>query len=220
VSPGNAANTKHRFLISPQLRIKFIFIPIATAPSVANFRADYLVTCACGSRQPIAHGEPGWEGWDTTYKNLLAPLGCEPTVWAECLFADPVGDIAVLGEPDSQELSEQCDAYHELMAAVTPLRITEPGTKAWLLSLEGVWFRCGVRRLPKFWMLVLTDLEGGFAGGMSGSPVVSADGAAIGVACTGGEDGAGTPAAWQGPNPSLVRNLPGWLLAECRRQPT
>jgi hypothetical protein len=54
---------------------------------------------------------------------------------------------------------------------------------------------------------MLTDMAGEFASGMSGSPIVSTEGAAIGVACLGGSDALG-----QGPQPSLVRNLPGWLL--------
>jgi hypothetical protein len=51
-----------------------------------------------------------------------------------------------------------------------------------------------------------------FVGGMSGSPIISAEGAAIGVACLGAEDGAGNQAECSGPNPSLLGNLPGWLL--------
>jgi len=31
---------------------------------------------------------------ERTYQDLLAPLGESPKVWAECLFADPIGDIA------------------------------------------------------------------------------------------------------------------------------
>ena len=38
----------------------------------------------------------------------------EPTVWAEWLFVDPVADIAALGTPDSQALSDQAVAYDEL----------------------------------------------------------------------------------------------------------
>jgi hypothetical protein len=34
---------------------------------------------------------------ERTYEALLGPLGDQPTVWTECLFADPIGDIAVLG---------------------------------------------------------------------------------------------------------------------------
>jgi hypothetical protein len=37
---------------------------------------------------------------ERTYAKLLALLGGEPAIPAECRFADPVGDIAVLGAPD------------------------------------------------------------------------------------------------------------------------
>ena len=36
---------------------------------------------------------------EKTYQRLLGPLGGERSVWAECLFVDPVGDIAVLTGP-------------------------------------------------------------------------------------------------------------------------
>jgi hypothetical protein len=38
---------------------------------------------------------------------LLSPLGAEPHVWAECLFVDPVADLAVLGPVDGQELYDE-----------------------------------------------------------------------------------------------------------------
>jgi hypothetical protein len=40
---------------------------------------------------------------ERTYQNLLGTLGGNATVWAECLFVDPVADIAVLGAPDSAD---------------------------------------------------------------------------------------------------------------------
>lgn len=49
-----------------------------------------------------------------TYKNFLGPLGGKRQVWAECLFVDPIADIAVFGTPDTQDLYEQADAYDEL----------------------------------------------------------------------------------------------------------
>ena len=51
---------------------------------------------------------------ERTYQDLLGPLGEPPKVWAECLFADPIGDIAVLGSPDSQALSEQSEGLSGL----------------------------------------------------------------------------------------------------------
>ena len=61
---------------------------------------------------------------------------------------DIVGDIAVLCQPDNQELSEQADAYDALVDAMTPLPIADAPEDgpAWLLSLDGKWNRCRVRR--------------------------------------------------------------------------
>ena len=53
---------------------------------------------------------------DRTYRGLVGRLD-EPTpkVWAECEFADPVADIAVLAKPDDQALREEANAYDELI---------------------------------------------------------------------------------------------------------
>jgi len=88
-------------------------------------RDRYVITAAhCLSNLPPPHGMSYLH--ERTYSKLLGPIGGECTVWAECLFADPVADIAVLGAPDNQELSEQADAYEGLAEAVTPLRIADP----------------------------------------------------------------------------------------------
>jgi len=51
-------------------------------------------------------------------------------------------------------------------------------------------------------------------GGMSGSPVISHDGAAIGIVAVGTSSGFQDRCEDQygSPNPMLVRDLPGWLL--------
>ena len=97
--------------------------------------------------------------------NVLGPLDQKPTVWAECLFADPIAGIAVLGEPDAGSWSKESKAYDDLVEPipplksiaslrsieqvksairrnyVTPLRIADAPEegRAWLLSLEGEW---------------------------------------------------------------------------------
>jgi hypothetical protein len=141
---------------------------------------------------------------DRTYKALLGPLGEQPAAWAECLFVDPIGDIAVLGPPDDQELSDECEAYETLVdaAAVLPIADAPQDGPAWLLSLDGRWFRCNVRHNGG--MLRISAAEG-IACGMSGSPIVAADGSAIGVVCCGS-------VTEGGPNPRLTHNLPAWLL--------
>ena len=111
------------------------------------------------------------------------------------------------GAVGKDTVSDQADAYDELVDPVTPLRIGKPSEEGWLLGLDGVWFRCSVQAAGPYGALMLTDMAGEVIGGMSGSPIVSAEGAASGVACLGGSANLG-----QGPQPSLVRKLPGWLL--------
>jgi hypothetical protein len=146
---------------------------------------------------------------ERTYPNLLGRLGESPCVSAECLFADPVADIAVLGEPDGQALYAEHEAYYELMPD-TPLAIadTPPDykpimiktfegeiveakhhresltTEAWLLSLDGRWFSCEVEQRSDGPLWIINAAEP-IVGGMSGSPILSKGGAAIGVACIG-----------------------------------
>src|SRR4029450_8827952 len=60
-----------------------------------------VVTAAhCLPHLPPAH--PASFTGERTYANLLGPLEGPRTVSAECVFVDPVSDIAVLSEPDSQ----------------------------------------------------------------------------------------------------------------------
>src|SRR5262249_7168813 len=61
---------------------------------------------------------------ERTYKNLLGTLHAGSTyVWSECVFVDPIADIAILDGADSQELDEQHDAYLELVENVAPFEI-------------------------------------------------------------------------------------------------
>ena len=62
---------------------------------------------------------------DGTYKALLGPLGAEPTVWATCLFVDPIAGIAVLGQPDNQVLIDGAAAFDALMDSVRALAIAD-----------------------------------------------------------------------------------------------
>jgi hypothetical protein len=149
---------------------------------------------------------------ERTYPGLLAEINEQPSVWTECLFVDPISDIAVLGSPDTQALSEQADAYGRLIEARSPVPIANPkrNAQAWLLSLEGGWFPCTVQHNGG--ALWLFNAKEGIVAGMSGSPIISDDGAAIGIVCvSGGTAGTGRHTSG-GPNPRLAHHLPGWVL--------
>jgi hypothetical protein len=77
---------------------------------VVNYKHDRLVVTAahCLPHFPPCHGASYLE--ERTYGKLLGPLGDKPTVWAECLCADPIADIAVLGSPDNQALFDGAGA--------------------------------------------------------------------------------------------------------------
>jgi hypothetical protein len=86
--------------------------------------------------------------------------------------------------------------------------------RAWMLSLDGQWFECEARRTrnPRASLWVENAVVK-IAGGMSGSPILDDDGAAIGVVClsTTYEEHTGG-----GPNPRLAAHLPAWLASEVR----
>jgi hypothetical protein len=153
---------------------------------------------------------------ERTYERLLGPIGAEATVWAECLFVDPISDLAVLGQPDNQALYEEADSYDALLNDLTPLPIKDAPEKsrAWLLSLDGQWFECVAQHSGG--PLSITAATQGIRGGMSGSPIINDAGHAVGVLCLGsGRDG--DLATEGGPNPRLACNLPAWLAKRRHR---
>jgi len=154
----------------------------------------YVITAAhcLPSFPPCASFSPLQE---RTYKSLIGRLGADLTVWAECLFADPIGDIAVLGPPDNQEMSEQHTAYGELLDMAVPFAVSNPPSEVMgcLLSLAQQWFECKLRRLPDG-PLWIVDAEESIMPGMSGSPILAPDGSAIGVVSVAD----GSPERWTG----------------------
>jgi hypothetical protein len=151
---------------------------------------------------------------DRTYPSLIGPLGKRKRVWAECLFADPIGDIAVLGPPDNQELSEEYEKYREMIEdeGITPFVVSEASAEgsARLLSLDRRWFQCSFSRQPNgpIW---ISDAAEDIVGGMSGSPILAPDESVIGICVAGRVNTDGTSREG-GPHPAIMRNLPGWLL--------
>jgi hypothetical protein len=172
---------------------------------IDSHSGDRMITTAarCLPYLPPCHAAD-----DHLYANLLGPIGAEPTVWAECLFFNPIADIAVLGAPDAQNLWDEAEAYEALVKSVTPFSIADAPEQGqvWLLSLERKWFSCQAKYTP--WVngpIWLTTEPKNIEGGMSGSPITSDAGAAVGVISLGSNMND------SGPNPRLVRDLPGWL---------
>jgi len=185
-------------------------------------RDRYVITAAhCLPDLPPAH--PAAYTEELTYKDLLGPLGQEPTVWAECAFVDPIADIAVLISPDNQALSDQADAFEELIFKRPALTIAEapaqdrkqvelepdnvievdtPGEgDVHVLSLDGKWVAVRVRR-RRGWLSI--EPEKRILPGMSGSPVMLA-GAAIGLL------------SFDIRSPTLIDNLPTRLVRAIHR---
>jgi hypothetical protein len=190
-----------------------------------NTQLRFVITAAhCLPNLPPAHA--GSYPEERTYQNLLGPPG-ETTVWAECLFVDPVADIAVLMSADVEQFESEEDAFaFDVLTGPRPaLRIGDVNTSlssAWLLSLSIEWNPCKVKTgggpysvLHPLW---LKDATAGIFGGMSASPILNDAGEAIGIISVsvgvigdGEERGIHTEG---GPNPRLSQNLPGWLLKD------
>jgi hypothetical protein len=142
---------------------------------------------------------------ERTYHALLGAWGAECIVAAECLFVDPVSDIAVLGSPDGQELSDEEEGYEALMETGIALKVSDPPTqydaatplvlggktyrrppmpvltdcRAWLFSRAGRWLDCVARQNGGG--IGIVNAAEDIVGGMSGTPVVVDDGSAIGL---------------------------------------
>jgi Trypsin-like peptidase domain len=163
-----------------------------------------ITTAHCLPHIPEPHPARYLE--ENTYGRLLAPLGEEPEVWAECVFCDVITDLAVLGAPDNQDLYDEHAAYEALtedrpallLGDIPPSDLREhplASHPVHVLGLDGEWARGMARHLGGSIMLEGCRVESG----MSGSPIINERGEAVGVISTGAM------------NPRLTRDLPGWL---------
>ena len=140
---------------------------------------------------------------EITYRELLGPLGAECSVWAECLFVDPVGDIAVLTGPDNQELWEEAEQYENLTEKLSKCVPVGPPpenkSQGWLLSLENTVLPCKIETVGH--TISVSEVEGGIAAGMSGSPILDQAGRAVGIISMNRDL-----------QPCLAEMLPAWIL--------
>jgi len=108
---------------------------------------------------------------ERTYPKLLASLDSAKTdIWAECLFLDPIADIAALGPPDEQALFDESIEYSQLTEDVHALRISDARSgQGWILSLDGRWVRTRLELVSCGGELLVDPTEPG----MSGSPILN-----------------------------------------------
>jgi hypothetical protein len=171
---------------------------------VAARDAPLILTAAhCLPRLPPAH--PWSHTEERTYKRLVGPLAdAEPALAAECLFADPVSDVAILARPDPTTFGEDGDAFEAFMGDTPGLRLAPPrdGMSVWLLALDGSWrpgilSRLGLRQFTR----LMVDHPSAHAPGTSGSPILTSAGDAVALVSLGTM------------NPSLLDCLPRWITS-------
>jgi hypothetical protein len=175
-----------------------------------------VITAAhCLPRLPPAH--PCSYVEERTYVPLLGLRHAESSVAAQCVFVDPIADVAVLSAPDSQGLPEQFFAYEALVESVTPLPIASVlgACDVALLTHMDTWDLCTVRPDESDQCsrsLVLVDASSGIAAGCSGSPIIDMAGRALGVVSVAVimQGGLSRECPDQ---PALVNVLPAWLAA-------
>lgn len=206
------------FLIEYRFKILRVKLPRRLRLSkmrLPKFGTHRLVVTAAHCLPNLPPAQAASYTSERTYQNVLGPLNDKKnTVWAECLFADPVADIAVLGCPDAQEFGDQADAYHALTDGAPTLPIGKARSgRGWVLSLNGQW-------IPTT-LAVFTGMGGAASlsidpteAGMSGSPILNKVGRAVGLVALGTETataGGECRNERAGPQPILTYNLPGWL---------
>jgi hypothetical protein len=150
--------------------------------------------------------------WSSTeermYERLLGPVGEPPSVSAECLFVDPIEDVALLVEHvehDDQVRSPEADAYTSLIRERCSVQIGAMTTAGpvWLLALNGEWLRCDATIRGFEHPLSVDGPPEAYAPGTSGSPVLDARGRAVALV-SGGAD----------LNPLLLDSLPLRILRD------
>jgi hypothetical protein len=165
----------------------------------------------------LSHRASGSDFRECTFFDLLGPLGGDVTVSTECLFVDPISDVAVLGEP-KRLLDAEKDAYKALVESSRTVEIgvmTEP-CGAWLLTVEGQWEPCRVRTLPSGRSLTVVGAAAGLVPGTSGSPILSAEGRALGIVSI-SDNGSGETTLERHGQPLLASVLPVWLFYDLTR---
>ncbi|PYF03842.1 hypothetical protein BJ122_10599 [Rhodopseudomonas faecalis] len=177
---------------------------------VVEGKQNRLVITAAHCLPSLPPAMPAAYTEEKTFPRLLGPLGGGPSVAAECLFVDPVADIAILGQADYEFEEENCGAYQNLVEACEPIMVDvcRHEDRLFLLSLDNDWHECMARHSGGgVWF---SEAGNGICAGMSGSPAINTDGKAVALVSV----AEGMKGTRGGPNPNLAAHLPGWALTE------
>jgi len=201
------------FIVEYRVRRPAVRLQSRTIPPIY---IEHRVVITAAHCLPPLTATPAASYHEKTFPGLLGNIdGSKKAIAAECLFADPVADIAILGSPDCQEFYSESNYYDDLVNEVPVLLIGNARNgRGWLLALTD-------NRWVETTLNVFVGSRGMSLGigptesGMSGSPILNHNGKAVGVVCVGSETGNDgvrkTERAWG--QPILSRSLPGWMLA-------
>lgn len=160
---------------------------------VAGFHEVLIITAASCLAKGSAASDASPESHS---KALVGPLHVTPGVIADCLFADPFADLAVLRCPNEQSHPHQANAYEHLVAGASTFMVDaclarqaqdEVRREGLVLSLEGQWQPCRIS-CRTGGPLQITMTEGHLHPRMAGSPILSLSGGVLGVISGGGTD--------------------------------
>jgi len=167
------------------------------------------------------------------YRNFVDLMGKGPELAAECVFVDPVSDIAVLAAPDIFKWTYEAQTYTWLVGDSQGLPVAKDSEDSddmqvgWLVQ-NGSWFSCrycpgDAVSLPDglcvsgpvdwFFGHYVCEFSRPIVGGMSGSPILNDRGAVIGILTNSNSapDNKHTEGVLV---PRLTYYLPGWILSE------
>jgi hypothetical protein len=163
-------------------------------------RIVILTAAHCLTHLPPPH--PASYTEERTYLHLVGELDAPGTIAVECAFVDPIHDVAVLTGPDDQAFNEEAEAYDAFVAARDALRIGRLPVAATgcVCSLAGAWEACDLEPWPHGRFVDVKRVR--IQSGMSGSPILDADGRAVGLVSV------------DDMNPILANVLPVWALVD------
>jgi hypothetical protein len=83
---------------------------------VVSLGGESVVITAAHCLPVLPTNHLGAASYERTYGALLGSLHAKPKIAAECLFVDPITDIAVLGAPDA-DMEDESGAYYKCWRA-------------------------------------------------------------------------------------------------------